>query len=223
MKAFASVQGFEAALFEVAEPDVPESETAAHVPDEEGDRQIAAKKRNSLAVANLTMAFQTDALMGLVYKAIDEDFPAGQAWKIVAALKRQYMPYNRISRVELRKSIANVSMSKEDDPSMYSNKSCHSKTSSTFMKARTMEALLDGCNVQAIDSKMATQFEHLLQQVPRFVDHLRIFGEAGTVTLKRRGTPKIADRGTHCMYEMWSPMRGRFHETRDVIWLKQKF
>lgn len=42
-------------------------------PDEK--LQIAAKKRNYLAVASFTMAFTTSTLMMLVYKAVTPDWP----------------------------------------------------------------------------------------------------------------------------------------------------
>ena len=115
-KAFASVQGFASALSDQAESDLPATEATPLATGDAGDNQRATIKRNNLAVANLTMAFQTDALMGLVYKACDDDWPAGQAWKIVGALKHKYMPDDRISRVELRKALTSVTMRKDDDP-----------------------------------------------------------------------------------------------------------
>lgn len=70
-KASASVEGF----FEVAEP-------KARLPRLQQTRKVTGKllrrKRNTKPMANLTIGIQTDALMGLVYKAINEDWPAGQ-------------------------------------------------------------------------------------------------------------------------------------------------
>jgi hypothetical protein len=66
---------------------------------------------------------------------------------------------------------------------------------------------------------------------PKFIEHLRTWGEVRTVNLKSKGTPKIADRGIQCMmvgystnhtsdcYEMWDPITGGVHTTRDIIWL----
>jgi hypothetical protein len=64
---------------------------------------------------------------------------------------------------------------------------------------------------------------------------LRTWGEAGTVTVKDKFTPKVSDRGIQCMmigyaedhhgdtFRMWDPKTRGIHETRDVIWLKQMF
>jgi hypothetical protein len=53
------------------------------------------------------------------------------------------------------------------------------------------------------------------------------------VKVKTKTTPKLADRGVHCMfigyvddhggdvYRMWNPKTERVHITRDVIWMKQ--
>jgi hypothetical protein len=67
---------------------------------------------------------------------------------------------------------------------------------------------------------------------PKWTQYARTWGEAGTVKVKNKGTPKIANRGIQCMfvsyakehtgdtYEMWNPSTGRIHVIRDVIWLK---
>ena len=93
--------------------------------------------------------------------------------------------------------------------------------------------LLDGLTVIEIDGKKATRFEHWKGTNPAFAGHLRTWGEAGTVKTKTKTTPKLFDKGVHCMfvgyaeshdgdcYRMWDPKTGRVHETRDVIWLSQ--
>jgi hypothetical protein len=43
-----------------------------------------AKKRNAIAMANLTMAFTSEMTMGLVYKAQTEEWPGGLAHLVVA-------------------------------------------------------------------------------------------------------------------------------------------
>ena len=40
---------------------------------------VKAKKRNDIAMANLTMAFTSEMTMGLVYKAQTEEWPGGLA------------------------------------------------------------------------------------------------------------------------------------------------
>mmetsp|Transcript_18815 Transcript_18815/g.23344 ORF Transcript_18815/g.23344 Transcript_18815/m.23344 type:complete len:1201 (+) Transcript_18815:436-4038(+) len=94
---------------------------------------------------------------------------------------------------------------------------------------------LDGLTVIELDGKVATRYEHWYGRNPAFKDHLRTWGEAGTVTMKVTGTPKIADRGITCMmigyadnhdgdvYQMLNPKTERVVVTRDVIWLHRMF
>jgi hypothetical protein len=48
--------------------DMPGSE-AEDATDDAGRKKIAAKNRNAVAMANLSMAFTSEATMGLIYKA----------------------------------------------------------------------------------------------------------------------------------------------------------
>ena len=77
--------------------------------------------------------------------------------------------------------------------------------------------------------------EHWCGEVPKFARHLRMWGEAGTVTIKGKMNPKPKNRGVHCMfvgyssghdgdcYDMWDPSTRRIHQSRDVTWLKRMF
>ena len=77
--AFATVHKFDRAISKDApDQDMPASE--AEVLDEskeENKKKIAAKNRNSVAMANLTMVFTSEMMMGLVYKANTKDWPSG--------------------------------------------------------------------------------------------------------------------------------------------------
>ena len=96
-------------------------------------------------------------------------------------------------------------------------------------------ALLDGLIVVDIAGNKMTRFEHWNGKLPAFAKHLRTWGEAGTVKVKDKSTPKIADRGIQCMfvgyspnhngdcYDMWNPKTGGVHQSRDVIWLKRMY
>ena len=64
---------------------------------------------------------------------------------------------------------------------------------------------LDGLMVITLSGTTATRYEHFSGTNPRFVKHLRIFGEAGVVTLKDRGTSKVANRGETCMFVGYAP------------------
>jgi hypothetical protein len=78
----------------------------------------AAKERNSLAMANLTMEFETENLFGLIYKTMSTDWPAGLAHEVVVQLFSKYSPDDRISRVELRSMLNGVSIKDAEDPSI---------------------------------------------------------------------------------------------------------
>ena len=72
---------------------------------------------SAVAMANLTMAFMTEATMGLVYKAMSNDWTGGLAHEVMAALlKKKYKLEDMISRVELRQKMSKVRMKKNDDP-----------------------------------------------------------------------------------------------------------
>ena len=94
---------------------------------------------------------------------------------------------------------------------------------------------LDGLTVVEVNGVTKTCYEHFVRQNPMFAKHLRTWGEAGTVKIKTSTSPKLNDKGTHCMfvgytynhpgdcYRMYDPKTGRTRETRDVIWLKRMF
>ena len=102
-------------------------------------------------------------------------------------------------------------------------------------KAFQMATLLDNLTPVTIEDKTMTRYEHWAGQNPGFVEHLRTWGEAGTVKVKSTATPKIADRGVQCMlvgyalkhagdcYEMLNLSTKRIMVTRDVIWLHRMY
>ena len=115
--AFAAVYKFEEALQIGGEemPDDYKEKLDEQVPEEKAMMQ--AKSRNATAMANLTMAFQSEATMGLVYKAMDKKWPGGLAHKVVAAMLKKFQPNDTVTRVEMRQMLNEVSMKKDDDPS----------------------------------------------------------------------------------------------------------
>jgi len=115
--AFASVYGFAASVGRTPDPNLPGSED--EVIDEstdEGKLMAKARKKNAIAMANLTMAFTSESLLGMVYKAKDSGYPSGCAWKVVDALHRKYIPQDLVSKVELRQALSAVSMKRDEDP-----------------------------------------------------------------------------------------------------------
>jgi hypothetical protein len=72
--AFASVYQFVQALGDAAETDLPASNAASiDTSTDQGKRQTGCKNRNNVAMANLTMSFSTQQLLGLIYKAQTAD------------------------------------------------------------------------------------------------------------------------------------------------------
>ena len=116
--AFASVYQFMQAIGESPEADLPISNAASiDKTTDEGKRQAGCKNRNNVAMANLTMAFGTQQLLGLIYKAQTTAWPGGLAHLVVQGLKKKYQPVDMVSMVEMRQAMNGVSMKKDDDPS----------------------------------------------------------------------------------------------------------
>jgi hypothetical protein len=67
------------------------------------------------------------------------------------------------------------------------------------------------------------------------VGYLHTVGEAGTVKLRTKTTPKLSNQGETCMYLgpavghnvdthiMWNPRIGGVHCMRDVVWLRRMY
>jgi hypothetical protein len=104
-----------------------------------------------------------------------------------------------------------------------------------FPKAFEYATVTDGLQVTTINGLALTRYKHFCVKNPKFAQHLRTWGEAGTVKTKANITPKIAERGVQCMfigyakdhegdcYQMWNPKTSGVHSTRYVIWLRQMF
>ena len=115
--AYATVFMFRQALVIGGESKLPQTEDEVLDLTEEDDRKKElARKRNAVAMANLTMAFTGEETMGLIYDAQSQEWPAGLAHKVVKALMSKYQPEDTITRVELRQMLNGVTMKKDEDP-----------------------------------------------------------------------------------------------------------
>ena len=94
---------------------------------------------------------------------------------------------------------------------------------------------LDGLVIVSINGKKATRYEHFGLPIPKFVEFLRTWGEAGVVKTKTKTATKLTSKGSSCMfvryadnhagdcYRMWEPERNYIYITRDVLWLKRMY
>ena len=65
-----------------------------------------------------------------------------------------------------------------------------------FREAFITATYLDGLKVIEINGEKKTWYEHWCSKLPRFVYHLRTWGEAGTVKTITGKVSKVLDRGT---------------------------
>eukprot|EP00957_Ditylum_brightwellii_P002720 209034-Ditylum_brightwellii.AAC.1 len=104
-----------------------------------------------------------------------------------------------------------------------------------FPEAFETATLLDGAVVVEVDGVKHTRYKHFCDKLPKFFKFLQQWGEAGTVKVRVKTTPKLNDRGVTCMmvgyavkheadcYEMLDPRTGTVYKTRDIIWLKRMY
>ena len=114
---FAVLCNFLASIGSEIDPDLPSSEDAPISDDKQGKNQKLAKYQNVVAVAQLASAFSTDTALLFLYEGMsDANWPNRLAYLMVKAIKKQYMPNNLISKVELQQELNAVRMKKNDDP-----------------------------------------------------------------------------------------------------------
>ena len=78
--------------------------------------RIRTGLRSDTTVVQLTMAFQIAGMLDKVNQTNTADWPDILVTNIVARLKHDYQPIDRILRVETRRKLNEVSMNNYDDP-----------------------------------------------------------------------------------------------------------
>jgi hypothetical protein len=79
-----------------------------------GDKKkIAAKNCNAVAMANLSMAFTSDGLKELIFKAVTVEWPNGRAHLVIKGLFRKCQPQDTVMRVELWMMLNKIGMMKK--------------------------------------------------------------------------------------------------------------
>lgn len=104
-----------------------------------------------------------------------------------------------------------------------------------FYKAAETATLLDGMVAFMINGETKTRYEHFFGSNPKFLKHLRTWGEVGTMKMKIKHTPNVnacgvtymfvgytIDHGPDC-YDMLNPETGTIYVTRDIIWLQRMY
>ena len=71
---------------------------------------------NAIAIANLTIAFTSELLIGMVYQERTTNWPSGMPHTLVDASFNKYIPQYLVSKIKLRRALNAVSMNKEEDP-----------------------------------------------------------------------------------------------------------
>jgi hypothetical protein len=64
------------------------------------------------------MAFTKEGTMGMVSRAVTDEWPDGLAYLIVKNLMKRYRPIDAISRVEMRQKLNQISKRKDSNPTM---------------------------------------------------------------------------------------------------------
>ena len=59
---------------------------------------------------------------------------------------------------------------------------------------------LDGLVLVTINGVTKTRYEHWVGKNLAFTKYLRTWGEAGTMKVKTKTSPKLKDKGVHCMF-----------------------
>ena len=102
-----------------------------------------------------------------------------------------------------------------------------------FGEAAKTATKLDSLVIVNDDGVKKIRVEHYANILPRWVNHMRTFGKAGTVRTGEYG--KVGDRGVTMMmvgyadnhegncFRMFNPLRNSIIESRNVTWLRRMY
>ena len=115
MKAFGGVKGFQKVLNPEREEDLPAMEETVA---DENSAAHKARDWNLAAMMYLTLAFSMETNINMIARAQTDEWPNGLAYMVVKELLDKYKPSDNMSRVEAGLMLINVTMKKNDDPSV---------------------------------------------------------------------------------------------------------
>jgi hypothetical protein len=114
---YAVVKGFNDAIMENLDPNLLATDaTVIDLATPEGLRQASAKKKNSVAIASMTMAFSTQGLLAMIINSMSIAWPSGLAHTVREQLFHEYRPTDIVALVEVRTALNAVRMKKKADP-----------------------------------------------------------------------------------------------------------
>jgi len=117
INAYATTHKFRQAMKPTKEADMPDKEDDVLDKSQDADKKkIAARWRNNMAVAALTMALQDESMLQILLDAQTEDWPSGLAHLIIKGLFEDFRPQDSTSLVELSAAINKISMKETDKP-----------------------------------------------------------------------------------------------------------
>ena len=111
--------GFTKALETTPESDLPANQTEDDVltgSDDATKKKMAAVKRNDTAMANLTLAFTTDELIGLILPSQTAEWPEGLASEFVKESIKKHKPDDIMSLVDEKVALNKIRMSSNEEP-----------------------------------------------------------------------------------------------------------
>jgi hypothetical protein len=117
-QAFARVKNFHKGITKKKNADLPDTENGLFDSDAKVLKQHEeAIELNAITVAYLTIALEkTNKLMAIIHKSKSKEWPTGQAHLIINELFRKFAPDDMVSKVEMKRDLANLKFNMKDSP-----------------------------------------------------------------------------------------------------------
>ena len=118
-RSYALAHGFKSAVSKDGpDPHLPgRDDEVLSTDDALAARQSLAKKKNAMAFCALNLAMSSFQMIRMLTEAQKDEWPDGLAWRVIAALHRRFKPTDTVSKIEMRRLLGKVAMTKKEDPS----------------------------------------------------------------------------------------------------------
>ena len=103
-------------------PDLPEYEEEGKETNDDGtvrpdtQKEKDARAGNLMAMLQLTVAFNSEWLMGKIFASRNDKWPSGRAYVVMKSLADKFAPTDNLSRVELRVQLNKLTLKEGEDP-----------------------------------------------------------------------------------------------------------